>query len=83
MDTGAYMANQMDDLIEAGIRQREYEWEQLVVDIETYITECGYTWTMNTVIEQYHKYKRGEYICHTAKDMINKFKHKLDIFYER
>ena len=81
MDTGAYMAGQMDNLIEAGLQQMEHEYEELTERIETYLKECRYTWDVKSIIEQYQKRVRGEYISHTAKDVVTKFENELHKFY--
>ena len=38
--------------------------------IEAYIKENGYTWSYNSIMIEYEKYKNKEYISHTAKDVI-------------
>lgn len=82
MDTGSYMANQMDDLITAGIMQHEQNCKELYDDIETYIKECGYTWTVDDIIKEYReKYKAGYYVSYTCKEIIEKFKERFVINY--
>jgi hypothetical protein len=81
MDTGEYMAGQMDNLIEAGLQQMEHEFEELTEKIDAYIKECRYTWTVKSIIEQYQKRVRGEYISHTAKEVVLKFENELHKFY--
>ena len=57
------------------------EWKELVSEIQTYLKSCGYTWSIDGIVEQYHKRKRNEYISYTAKDVMEKFESKLDKFY--
>jgi hypothetical protein len=83
MDTGEYMAGQMDRLIEASQYQMEQEYDEMCECIDVYIKECNYTWTVEKIIEQYHKRMRGEYISHTAKDVVIKFENELNKFYNR
>lgn len=40
--------------------------------INEYISKCGYTWTYETIMEQWCKYNDGEYISFTAKDVVKK-----------
>jgi len=47
--------------------------------IQSYIKRCGYTWTVDVIIEQYQKKQRGEYISFTAKDVVSRFDKELDI----
>jgi hypothetical protein len=78
MDTGSYMANQMDDLITAGIMRHEQECEELAEQIETYIKECGYTWKVDDILKEYReKYKQGYYVSYTCKEIIKKFEERL------
>lgn len=38
--------------------------------IQDYINKCDYTWTVNSLLEEYEKYLKGSYISFTAKDCI-------------
>jgi hypothetical protein len=38
--------------------------------IKRYIKEKGYSWSVDAILAQYEKYQDGEYISHTAKDVI-------------
>jgi len=51
--------------------------ETLHEKIDFFIREQGYDWSVEGIMEQYEKYKRGEYISHSAsrvvKEIIIKF----------
>ena len=79
MDTGSYMQNQMDNLIESGIKWHEQESEKLFIDIKNYIDKCKYTWTVDAIIEEYQKYKNNFYISHTCLEIVNKFEDRLKL----
>lgn len=75
----SYMENKMDNLIESGIHAYEEYCRVLDLDIENYIKEKGYTWTVENILSEYlNKYCKGDYISHTAKDVIIKFKERLE-----
>lgn len=38
--------------------------------IQEYIDKMGFTWTVESVKEQYEKYKEGEYVSFTARQII-------------
>ena len=77
MDTGAYMQNQMDNLIEQGLHEYDLECEQLDKDIEQYIKDNGFTYSVKDIIECYRSHKEGYYISFTAKQSVNHFKDRL------
>jgi len=83
MDTGSYMANQMDDLITAGLHQRDLFEEELHADMELYISEKCYTWSTDAIVKNYiEKYSKGFYVSHTCKDVIIKFQDRLKKLYQ-
>lgn len=78
MDTGNYMANQMDNLITNGIHQYEAFIEDLDNRIEAFIKENGYTWTVQDIVTEYReKYSKGFYVSYTCKKVIEHFKDDL------
>ena len=40
-------------------------------DVRLYMEGKGYTWSVFTIKEQFRKQQAGEYVSHTAKDVIN------------
>lgn len=73
-----YMQNQMDNLIEASQHQYEEFVKNTDEAISDYIKEKGYTWTVEDIYKEYiEKYCKGDYISHTAKKIIEKFKDDL------
>ncbi|WBV60258.1 hypothetical protein PFY12_14615 [Chryseobacterium camelliae] len=57
-----YMQNQIDNL----------------KAISDFINENGFTWTVEDIYKEYtEKYCKGDYISHTAKKVIEKFKDDL------
>ena len=73
-----YMQNQMDNLITASIHQYEVFYDKWCLDIEEFINENSYTWTVEDIFEQYRKYHKGEYISYTAKRTVERFKEDLE-----
>ena len=55
MDTGNYMANQMDSLIENGLHQMDEFINDLDNRIEKFIKENGYTWTVEEIVKEYRE----------------------------
>lgn len=79
MDTGNYMANQMNNQIEVGLLQYDEFVKDLNVRIEKFIKERGYTWTPEEIVQQYvEMYSKGYYVSHTCKWVIEKFKEDLE-----
>lgn len=81
MDTGSIMQNQMDDLIESS-HWRKYE-QYLHSDILQYIEECKYDWTVDEIVQEYFKYKEGNYISYSSEKVILKFINELDKLYSK
>ncbi len=79
MDTGAYMENQMDNLIEASEHLYDEKCNELDAKIEAYIKEKGYTWTVEGIIDKFRESEQGYYISHTAKDVVSKFSKDLKL----
>ncbi len=83
MDTGSYMANQIDNLISAGLHQRDEFEDLLWNDMATYIKECGYTWKVQDIIDEYReKYTKGFYTSFSAKQVIKHFEERLKKLYQ-
>ena len=73
-----YMQNQMDNLITASEYQFDEYCKQTDKAISDFINENGYTWTVENIYKEYSdKYCKGDYISHTAKKVIEKFKDDL------
>lgn len=53
----------------------------LIQKVEEYIKNCGYTWTYESIMKEYAKYREGEYISHSAKDVIQNciIKHLIEL----
>jgi hypothetical protein len=78
MDTGNYMANQMDDLIQNGIIQMDQFINDLDNRIGEFIKENNYSWTTQEIVKQYReKYSQGYYVSSTCKKVIEQFKEDL------
>jgi len=78
MDTGNYMAGQMDDLISNGINQYEAFIQDLDNRIEVFIKEHGYTWSVDDIVTEYRdKYSKGFYVSFTCRKVIEHFKDDL------
>lgn len=83
MDTGNYMANQMDNLISAALQEREEFEDKLWSEIATYIKECGYTWQVRDIVDEYcEKYTKGFYTSFSAKQVIKHFEERLKKLYQ-
>lgn len=82
MDTGAYMANQMDDLITASQMQYDDFCEKLEKDISEYIKNCEYTFDSKHIFNEYiTKYTKGYYVSYKVKKVIKEFEDKLKKIY--
>ncbi len=44
--------------------------DKSIEKIKEYIKFKGYDWTPERVLEEFEKYKNGEYVSHTARDVI-------------
>jgi len=78
MDTGNYMANQMDNLIESGLHQMDEFINDLDNRIELFIKENNYDLTVQEIVTEYiEKYTKGFYVSFTCKDVIENFKDDL------
>lgn len=78
MDTGNYMANQMDSLIENGLHQMDEFITDLDNRIEKFIKENGYTLTVEQIVKEYReRYTQGFYVSFTCKKVIENFKEDL------
>lgn len=78
MDTGSYMANQIDCLIENGLHQMDEFMEDLSNRINKYIKDSRYSWTVEEIIEEYReKYTQGFYVSFTGRDIIENFEEDL------
>lgn len=78
MDTGAYMQNQMDDLITNGLHQMDEFISDLDNRIEIFIKENNYTWTVDEILKEYReKYTKGFYVSFTCQKVIEHFKDDL------
>ncbi len=77
------MANKMDDLITAGLMQRDEFEEIMCKDMEAFIKKSGYTWTVQNIINHYREdYSKGNYVSHTCKIVILKFEDRLKKLYQ-
>ena len=74
----SYMENQMDNLINSSEAWYDAQCDELDKDIENFIKEQGYTWSVKSIIDCYRKQRDGYYISHTAKIVVDKFKDRLD-----
>jgi hypothetical protein len=82
MDTGAYMANQIDDQIEASKYHYDEFCDQTEKEITTFIKECGYTFDTEHIFTEYStKYSKGYYVSFTTKFVIQRFEEKLKLIY--
>jgi NurA-like 5'-3' nuclease len=78
MDTGNYMANQMDDLIENGFHQLDEFWKDLDRRIEKFIQDNNYTWTVEQIVKEYtEKHTQGFYVSFSCCKIIEHFKEDL------
>jgi hypothetical protein len=78
MDTGNYMANKMDSLIENGLHQMDEFIYDLDNRIEAFIKENKYDYTIDEVVKEYiDKYSKGFYVSFTCKNIIDNFKDDL------
>lgn len=74
-----YMQNQMDNLITASEYQYDAFCDKLDKNIQKYINENKYTWTVEDIYKEYReKYCKNIYISYTAKKIIDKFKCDLE-----
>jgi len=78
MDTGSYMANQMDNLIESGLREMDAFIDDMYIRIESFIKENGYDWKSEQIVKAYTEdYSKGHYVCYSLKKVIENFKEDL------
>ena len=78
MDTGNYMVNQMDSLIENGLHQMNEFINDLDNRIEKFIKENGYACTVEEIVKEYReKYTQGFYVSFTCTKVIENFKEDL------
>ena len=78
MDTGNYMANQMDSLIQNGMQEMDDFINDLNSRIELFINQNNYTWTVEEIVTEYiKKYSKGIYVSFTCKNVIETFKDDL------
>lgn len=78
MDTGNYMANQMDSLIENGLYQMDEFINDLNNRIEQFIKENRYTCTVETIVKDYiENYTKSKYVSFTCNKVIENFKEDL------
>lgn len=49
---------------------RDFKKQNMKTAIEIYIEKMGYTWNYDSIMNEYEKYKKGEYVSHSAKDII-------------
>lgn len=49
----------------------DFDINNIKQKIEEYIKSRGYTWSYESIILQYEEYKKGNYVSHTAKEIIN------------
>ena len=53
-------------------------FDELRNEMEAYIKECGYTWTVDSIIYEYRqKYSKGFYVSYTCNEIIKKFEDRL------
>jgi hypothetical protein len=82
MDTGAYMANQMDNLIEASQHHHEDFCEKLEKDIAVFIKEKEYDFTEIDVFTEYYlQYSKGYDVKPEVGITIKKFENRLKAVY--
>jgi len=72
------MEQKMQEQMEGSEHAMIEAYENVCDKIDEYIKKCNYTWTVEEIFKQYRKSKRNEYISHTAKDVVNKFRADLD-----
>ena len=78
MDSGNYMANQMDCLIESGLHQMDEFINDLNNRIDKYIKDSRYSWTVEEIVKEYReKYTQGIYVSFTGRDIIENFEEDL------
>lgn len=54
--------------------------EEAKANIISYIKKCGYTYTIEQILENYTKYYlNGYYISHTTKDCIKNLENELKL----
>lgn len=73
----SYMANQMDQLIDASLAQEEEYYLQLDAEIKEEIGKRGFSFDSGYVIEKFRAKEKGEYISWSANQIIQKFYDKL------
>jgi len=82
MDTGNYMANQMDNLIEASQHQHEDFCEKLEKDIAVFIKEKRYDFTAIDVFTEYYlQYSKGYDVKSDVEITIKNFEDRLKRVY--
>lgn len=73
-----YMANQMNQLLEASEHQHDEACKSLEEEIQKHIKQYGYTWSVYEIFEEYRKMIKGVYVSYSAKCIIIQFKDSLD-----
>lgn len=79
MDTGAYMENKMDDLITSGLQLHEEMFDDIYLEIQKYISERGFIFTADYVIEKFRAKRTGEYVPWSVNQIIQKFYDRLHV----
>jgi hypothetical protein len=79
MDTGSYMANQMDDQITGSLAAYEEFLDTLFADMDAFIKKSGWTWQVKDIFDEYKKYSTGVYVSFTARQIITKFEDRLKL----
>jgi len=74
-----YMEQMMQQEMEASRHFYNEACIDLKIDVERYISICGYSWTVDMICEQYLKMKKNEYIPHTANEIITQFKKRFEL----
>ena len=79
MDTGAYMANQIDDQITASEYKYQAFCDRLEKDVNEFIEEIGGGWTFDEVLVEYKKYLKDDTVGFEARKIIYRFEERLKL----